>query len=141
MRYCTACHRFTAGDPLFCATCGRTYHVRLCPRLHVNPRGAEVCAQCGSRELTQPEPRTSLGTAIGLRLLSYLPGVVLLLASVWLFFAFLHVLLMNGEVQGQLLLILLWVGLGWWLYTHLPPGMRRVAGWGWRGVKKLTRRR
>ena len=140
MRYCSACHRFTAGDALFCGTCGRTYHVRLCPRLHVNPRGADVCSQCGSRDLTQPQPRTTFGTALAVRLLSYLPGVVLLLLSIWLFFAFLHVLLTNGEVQGQLLLILLWVAIGWWAYTHLPTGMRHVVRWGWRTVKKVRRR-
>src|SRR3954463_10150329 len=109
MRYCTACHRFTAGEALFCNTCGRTYHVRLCPRLHVNPRSADVCSQCGSRDLTQPQARTPLGTALTVRLLSLVPGIVLLIVSLWLLIAFLQVLLTNGEVQGQLLFILLWV--------------------------------
>ena len=59
MRYCHHCRHVTAGQPLFCMSCGRTYDVRLCPRLHVSPRRAEVCAQCGSRDLTQPHPRTT----------------------------------------------------------------------------------
>ena len=57
MKYCYQCGKMTAGEPLYCGTCGRTYDVKLCPRLHVNPRGADVCSKCGSRELSTPQPK------------------------------------------------------------------------------------
>ena len=57
MKYCYHCGHMTAGEPLFCDHCGRSYDVKLCPRLHPNPRGAEVCSQCGSRELSTPQPK------------------------------------------------------------------------------------
>jgi RNA polymerase subunit RPABC4/transcription elongation factor Spt4 len=51
MRYCRNCRKFTAGKPAYCNFCGRSYSVKLCPRGHRNPRSADACAECGSREL------------------------------------------------------------------------------------------
>ena len=140
MRLCTSCRRFTSGDPVFCGNCGRTYHVRLCPRLHVNPRTAQVCTQCGSRELTQPQPPVGASTAILLRLITILPGVVLLGLTALVGTGFLQALLTNQQVQGDLMVLLLLVGMAWVLYTQLPTGMRQVARWGWRAVKRVSRR-
>jgi hypothetical protein len=141
MRYCTGCHRFSAGEPLFCSNCGRTYHVRLCARLHVNPRNAEVCSQCGSRELSQPQPRTPFGSSLAVTLIGYIPGLVLLICSVLLGAAFLNVILTNSQVQGELLLLLLWLGIGWYVYTLMPTPMQRAARWGWGAIRKRIRRR
>jgi hypothetical protein len=38
---------------MICHYCGRTWHVRLCPRSHVNPPDALVCGSCGSADLTE----------------------------------------------------------------------------------------
>ena len=59
MKYCYECGRMTGGEPRYCQFCGRTYDVKLCPRRHENPRFAEVCSQCGSRELSTPQPKVS----------------------------------------------------------------------------------
>ncbi len=59
MKYCYECGRITAGEPRYCQFCGRTYDVKLCARRHENPRFAEVCSQCGSRELSTPQPKVS----------------------------------------------------------------------------------
>jgi hypothetical protein len=59
MKYCYECGRMTAGEPRYCQFCGRTYDVKLCPRRHENPRFAEVCSECGSRELSTPQPKVS----------------------------------------------------------------------------------
>src|SRR5216684_2914579 len=59
MKYCYECGRMTPGEPLFCNFCGRSYDVKLCPGRHVNPRHAEVCSQCGSRDLSTPQPKVS----------------------------------------------------------------------------------
>lgn len=140
MRYCTACRRLTAGDPVFCSHCGGSYDVRLCPRLHPNPRTALVCSQCGSRDLTEPQPRSPLSTRVLVRLLVRAPGIALLVLSVVLFVAFLEALLTNQAVQGQLFVLLLLLGLAWWAYTQLPGPVRGLLRRGW-GVVKRARRR
>lgn len=52
MRYCPHCQRFNPGRPQFCHFCGRTWHVRLCPRGHENPAHVQYCGTCGSADLT-----------------------------------------------------------------------------------------
>jgi hypothetical protein len=134
MRYCFSCKRLTAGDPLFCGQCGRTYDVRLCPRLHANPRGARVCSQCGSYDLTTPQPRRGVLTNLWLFLVLRLPGVLLLLLTVWLFLAMLGQLLTNQEVQARFFALMLLLGVGWWAYTQLPTPIRH-------GIGRLVRKR
>jgi hypothetical protein len=53
MRYCPHCHRLNPGRPQLCHFCGRTWHVRLCPRGHENPPNALLCGTCGSADLTE----------------------------------------------------------------------------------------
>lgn len=125
MRFCNQCHRITAGEPLFCNFCGRSYSVKLCPHRHPNPRTAEVCNQCGSRELSMPHPRVPLWLSPVIVLLSALPGLVLLVVSVLFLFALLRVLLTNQQVLFQLMLIGLFIAFLWWLYMQLPGFLRR----------------
>src|SRR6266481_2921849 len=82
MKYCYECGRITAGEPLFCNFCGRSYNVKLCPRHHPNPRIAEVCAQCGSRELSTPQPKVSIGWRLLELLLRILLGAFLAVLSI-----------------------------------------------------------
>jgi hypothetical protein len=134
MRYCTSCRRFTEGQPLFCSGCGNSFDVRLCPRLHANPRSARVCSQCGSRELSTPQAVGPLLVRLSNHFLSLLPGMALLLLSIALFVAFLETVLTNQDVQGQLIVILLLLGVAWWAYSKLPAPIRH-------GVSRLIRRR
>ena len=53
MRYCPHCRRLNSGRPQLCHYCGRTWHVRLCPRGHENPPDAQYCGTCGSADLTE----------------------------------------------------------------------------------------
>jgi len=129
MRYCSNCQRVTAGEPLFCSGCGSTYDVRLCPRLHPNPRGAQVCAQCGSRDLSEPQPRA----ASRWRLPSALwPALLLELCSLLVLAAFVHTIATDRPLQGQLLVVLLFLSFCWWLVLQLPAPFRRVVGWMWK---------
>ena len=57
MNYCYNCGHITPGEPLYCNYCGRSYDLKLCPRHHPNPRSADVCSKCGSRELSTPQPK------------------------------------------------------------------------------------
>ena len=56
MKRCTACFRYSLGQPTFCTHCGRSFNVKICSRGHVNPRGVQFCAECGSGELSTPAP-------------------------------------------------------------------------------------
>jgi hypothetical protein len=135
MRYCTSCRHLTTGTPLFCTFCGHSFDVRLCPRLHANPRGAQVCAQCGSRDLSQPQARGTWLSGVlhvGFRLL---PGVVLWGLSLLALLAFLETILTNQQVQGQLIGLLLMLGIGWWVYMQIPGPIKRIVQRAFKGRK------
>ncbi len=134
MRYCTNCHRLTAGEPLFCNHCGRSFDAKLCPSRHVNPRTAQVCATCGSRDLSTPQPRRAFWAAPLIWLVSVLPGMLLLALSVAVLVGLVVVLIRDQEVlfpymftTGLVLAIL------WLLYLHLPGFIRTP-------IRKLFRR-
>jgi len=132
MRHCYHCGRVTSGEPLFCNSCGRSYDVKLCPRLHVNPRYATVCSQCGSRELSTPQPKVSLWwKALGF-LLQVLCGIALVYLSV----SFVVVLLKSPVVQAGLLVLGLLLLIMWALWVMLPEWFRRLVA---RVVKRKER--
>jgi hypothetical protein len=125
MRYCNHCRRITAGEPLFCNFCGRSYDYKLCPHRHPNPRTAEVCSTCGSRELSTPHPKVPLWIKALISSLSIFPGILLLLLSVFFLFGLVQVLLTNQQALFEFMLIGLFLGLLWWLYMQLPRFLRR----------------
>jgi hypothetical protein len=99
--------------------------VKLCPRHHANPRFAEVCSQCGSRDLSTPQPKVSLLWRVGAVLVRILLGALLVAASL----ALLVALLSMREVQNGLIAIgLLLVGL-WFLWSLLPDWFQKVIHW------------
>ena len=126
MRYCTQCRHLTTGTPLFCDSCGRSFDVKLCPRLHPNPRRAEVCSQCGSRDLSTPQPRAATRAMFLSVFFRLLPGVLLILLSCLLALAFLHALATDQQVQDSALVLLLLVGVLWWVYSRLPHPLQHL---------------
>ncbi len=78
MRLCSNCWNLTAGQPLFCNKCGSSYSVKLCPRHHPNPRAAKACAECGSKDLSTPQPKAPILVRPLLMLFSIGPGALLL---------------------------------------------------------------
>lgn len=134
-RYCYNCGRISGGDPLFCNACGRSFDKKLCPRHHPNPRSAEICSKCGSRELSTPQPKVS----ILWRFLELLIRTVLVL--LFLFLTLLFVLGLIRELLGSpmvqtglVLLGLLLFGLGW-IWGKLPHWFRNFVR------KQLKKRR
>ena len=125
MRYCNHCHRITQGEPLFCNFCGRSYDFKLCPSRHPNPRNAEICSQCGSRELSTPQPRIPLWLAPLVALLSAMPGLLLLGVTILFFFALINVLIRDQQLLFQAMLAGLMLAFLWYLYMHLPAFLRR----------------
>src|ERR1700704_1751372 len=107
MRFCLNCHRITIGEPLFCNFCAHSFDARLCNARHINPRNAEVCAQCGSRDLSVPAPRLPFWLRPALFLLSLVPGVVLALLLVMVAVALVQEIATNGQLQTQLVILFL----------------------------------
>ena len=128
MKYCYQCGKMTAGEPLYCGTCGRTYDQKLCPRAHVNPRGAEVCSKCGSRELSTPQPKIPMS----LRLLAILVrlglGLLLFYASISLVVA----LVRTPEVQRTLVAFGILLAVLWWLWSKLPDWFQEAIRSFWK---------
>jgi RNA polymerase subunit RPABC4/transcription elongation factor Spt4 len=125
MRFCNQCHRITAGEPLFCNFCGRSYDSKLCPSRHPNPRNAEICSQCGSRELSTPHPRVSFWLAPLVALLSILPGLLLVTVSALFVFGVIQTLLSSQQLMFQAVVAGLMLCFLWYLYMHLPHVLRR----------------
>jgi len=116
MKYCYQCGKLTNGDPAFCNHCGRSYDVKLCPRMHQNPRGAECCSKCGSRELSVPGPKIPMSWRF-LAIVARLGiGLVLFYASLSLVIALLH----SREIQQALIAVGMLLGCLWWLWSKLP---------------------
>ena len=116
MTYCYNCGHMTAGEPLFCSKCGRTYDVKLCPRLHPNPRGAEICSKCGSRELSTPQPKIPMSLKLLAILVRLGLGLLLFYGTVRLGIA----LLQTAQVQQALVAIGMLLGCLWWMWSKLP---------------------
>lgn len=127
MKYCYECGRMTPGDPLYCNFCGRSYDMKLCPRHHPNPRIAEICGQCGSRELSTPQPKVSVRWRILEWLTRMIFGAFILVLSTILAFEVVKAIV--GTPEGQLALVALGIltGILWWLWTLLPDWFRKLV--------------
>lgn len=125
MRYCYECNKVTHGKPLFCNFCGRSYNVKLCPRLHVNGRKAQACSLCGSRDLSTPAPKPPFWIAVAAWALSLLPGALLALISLLFVLALIHELV----VKPRMLLGFVFLGFAltvlWAMWTRLPLALRQ----------------
>jgi hypothetical protein len=132
MRHCYHCGRVTSGEPLFCNFCGRSYDVKLCPRLHANPRYATVCSLCGSRELSTPQPKVSLWWKVLGFLLQIVCGVVLVYLSLSFFVDLLKTPMVQAGLLGLGLLLLIM----WALWMMLPEWFRKLIG---RALKRKER--
>ena len=126
MKYCYACGQVTGVEPFFCNFCGRSYDVKLCPRLHLNPRLAEACSQCGSRDLSIPQPRVP----ILWRLLAFLAqaifGLLLLSLSIPLTAVLLNDLSRRSVPPARLLIGMFGLIVLWSLWVMLPDVSRSM---------------
>ncbi|PYP86006.1 MAG: hypothetical protein DMG65_19670 [Candidatus Angelobacter sp. Gp1-AA117] len=135
MKYCYHCSRINPGDPLFCNTCGRSFDRKLCPRLHPNPRSAEICARCGSRELSTPQPKVPVSWRILEWLARMFVGVALAFLALVLAYEVVSELLGSPVVQSGLVLIVLMFLVLAWIWGKLPQWFRKFIH------KQLTKRR
>lgn len=125
MKLCLNCHRTTPGKPTFCNFCGASFNVRLCPRQHTNPRSAEVCSECGSRELSRPHPKPNLLVRPLLWLLSLSPGVLLIAALAAFLFAFVQKLFRDPSGLFPLMCLGFWLGSFFLIWMMLPTFLKK----------------
>jgi len=126
MRYCTACSRITPGDPSYCGTCGCSYDVRLCKSGHRNPRSAQVCSQCGSKELSTPQPKRSVFVRLLIVFLRMLPAFLVLATTVALFYALAVAVIRNEQwLIGKLICYAMWVVVFWIIFLMLPKWIQQ----------------
>ena len=135
MKYCYNCNRITPGEPLFCNYCGRSYNVKLCPRQHPNPRSAEACSRCGSRDFSTPQPRVPWWVPCLELALSVIPGLFLAIASVVTVIVAVEAIRENPALQLAFLKLLIVLGVFWWIWSQLPVWFRTAV------YKMLKRRR
>jgi len=123
MKYCYECGRITAGEPRYCQFCGRTYDVKLCPRRHENPRFAEVCSQCGSRELSTPQPKVSFLW----RVMEFLARALVGLLIVYVVLSFVYGMATTPQTSNALVALGLLLGALFILWTMLPDWFKRLV--------------
>lgn len=125
MRYCYNCNKVTRSKPLFCNFCGRSYNVKLCPRLHANGRNAQACSQCGSRDLSTPAPKAPLWISVAVFFLSLVPGFLLFLISLLFLAALIRELLTNPRMLLCFVFLALALTVLWAMWTRLPLALRQ----------------
>lgn len=125
-RYCYHCNRITSGEPLFCNFCGRSYNVKLCPRLHPNPRNAEICSLCGSHDLSTPQPKVPFWVPILEFLLRMIPGAALAIVSAVGVALFVLAIFTRQALLFSTVLLLVALGFLWWVWSWIPASFRRV---------------
>jgi len=126
MRRCTACFHFHPGHPTFCAHCGRSFDVRLCPRGHRNPRAAVFCAECGSADLSTATPPASFLHRVSGLVLYVFSSFTLAIVALVVVLAVLQSLLWQA-VDGHLLALVLMLGLLYWTTTLLPGPVKKLG--------------
>lgn len=123
MKYCYECGRITAGEPRYCQFCGRTYDVKLCPRRHENPRFAEVCSQCGSRELSTPQPKVSPVWKV----MEFLARVLVGLLIAYVVLSFVYGMVTTPRTSDALMALGLLLCALFILWTMLPDWFKRLV--------------
>lgn len=126
MKYCYACGHTTGGQPLFCNSCGCSYDVKLCPKLHLNPRIAEACSQCGSRDLSTPQPRVPLIWRLLAFLTQLLSSALLAIFTLAVLSRLLKSLLSRATLERTQAMLIPLCMASWSLWATLPRWFRRM---------------
>lgn len=126
MRFCYNCGHITPGKPLFCNSCARSFDIKLCPRLHVNPRNAEACSQCGSRELSLPQPKIPFSWRLLASIAVIITGLVLGYFSLVVCLSVGSQLLTRPEMQGSFIALGLLFLCLWLIWSTLPEWFRKL---------------
>jgi hypothetical protein len=133
MKFCYACGHTTGGEPLFCNSCGCSFDVKLCSKLHINPRLAEACSQCGSRDLSTPQPRVPLRWRLLAFLVQFLSGIFLVLLTLLVLLQILKGLFPIPKIRHSQVILVLLLSVLWSMWSILPGSFRRAI---YRSIKR-----
>lgn len=129
MKYCNECHKLTTGNPLFCTHCGSSYAVKLCSRMHPNPTFAQVCSECGTRDLSRPQPKIPILVQPFVWLLQILPrllGAVLIIGFLaWTA----HRVFTSPNFLPGVVGMMLATTFMYFLWRMLPPWLTGILQW------------
>jgi len=100
--------------------------VKLCPKIHANPRTAEACSQCGSRDLSIPQPRIPIFWGFLAVLVQAVFGLLLLSLSLRIIAAFLNDLATRSAAPDRLLVGVFIVMILWAFWIMLPDAFRWI---------------
>jgi hypothetical protein len=89
--------------------------------------------------LSTPAPRVPLWLAPLIFALTLVPGFALVLLLLLLLAGLINGLLTNGQIQLQLMVLILLVGIVWFIYIHIPHFVRDLFSSLWRRRKKNRR--
>jgi hypothetical protein len=88
----------------------------------MNPRSAEVCSQCGSRDLSVPQPKVSFWWRVfGFIVMVLLAALLICASLVFLEAMFQERAVQEGLIALGLLLIALWVA-----WSMIPDWLKKV---------------
>jgi hypothetical protein len=97
-----------------------------------NPRGAEVCSKCGSRELSTPQPRIPMSLRLLAILLRLGLGLLLFYASLSLVID----LVRTPQVQRALVVFGMLLAVLWWLWSKLPDWFQEAIRSFWKNRRR-----
>lgn len=100
----------------------------------MNPRIAEVCSQCGSHDLSLPQPKVPFWWKAIAFVVQFIAGIALAYVSLAILIAVLKELLARPEVQGGMIVLALLLIALWCLWSMTPHWIRKL-------ILKWTRRR
>ena len=99
--------------------------MKLCPKLHTNPRFAEACSRCGSRDLSIPQPKVPFAFRLAASLAQGLSGLLLALVSIR--FALLIVGVIDAHSEDyETFIFIVALTLSWFLWALLPNFLRQL---------------
>jgi len=135
MKYCHQCHKLTLGEPVFCNYCGSSFSVKLCGRLHSNPRSAQTCSQCGSRDFSTPQPKVPIVFRPFVALLHVAPRLIGFALFIGALYVALYIVAHDPRfIQGLVCLLflavvcaLIWKLLPKWLQGILKTSFHVIA--------------
>jgi hypothetical protein len=108
--------------------------MRLCPRGHENPRGSVACQECGSKDLSTPQPQRRLSARLLLASGSVILKTVLFFGSLLYLLALIHDVLRDPDTLLPDMLVGLAIGLLWLALVSIEDMLRP-----WRRRKRRRR--
>jgi hypothetical protein len=94
--------------------------------MHPNPRTAQACSKCGSRDFSTPQPKVPWWAPLLEFVLSSIPGVILIFALVLGVVAVLRAILMNPAALVALAFPLISLAILWWMWKQIPAWFRKA---------------